>query len=196
MILANTAKVSSPDEPLILVDADDNPIGHRSKLECHTGPGTRHRAFSLFVANARGELLLQQRSSSKPLWPLYWSNTCCSHPRRGETMEQAVHRRLDEELGMRAELRFLYKFEYQASYEDVGSEHEICWVYTGSSHDAVRANANEVAQWRFVTPAELDEELAAEPHKFTPWLKLEWAELRARGVFAVTTGAAAQEQLQ
>ena len=182
MILPNAATVSSPNEQLILVDEHDNPIGHRGKSDCHTGAGARHRAFSLFVFNAGGELLLQQRSTAKPLWPLYWSNTCCSHPRRGETMAQAIHRRLAEELGMGAELQYLYKFEYQAAYQNIGSEHEICWVYIGTSSDAVRPNHSEVAEWRFVPPALLSRELALEPDRFTPWLKMEWAQLLERGI--------------
>ncbi len=182
MIVPNAAVVSSPGEQLILVDEHDNPIGQRGKQYCHEGAGTLHRAFSLFVFNAQGELLLQQRSNEKPLWPLFWSNTFCSHPRHGETMDEAVDRRLAEELGMGAELEYLYKFEYQARYLDIGSEHEVCWVYTGTSSDTVRPNHHEIAAWRFVEPALLDRELAASPDEFTPWLKMEWAELLSRGV--------------
>jgi len=186
VIVPNAAVVSSPGEQLILVDEHDNPIGHRDKQGCHAGEGTLHRAFSLFVFNPQGELLLQQRSTEKPLWPLYWSNTCCSHPRQGETMDQAVERRLAEELGMGAELEYLYKFQYHANYQDIGSEHEVCWVYTGTSSDTVRPNPNEIADWRFVATTQLDSELAASPDEFTPWLKMEWAELRGRGVIGAT----------
>lgn len=188
MIVPNAATVSSPKEQLILVDELDNPVGHCGKQDCHAGEGMLHRAFSLFVFNPHGELLLQQRSSEKPLWPLYWSNTCCSHPRQGETMDQAVHRRLAEELGIAAELNFLYKFQYRARYRDIGTEHEVCWVYTGSSGDDVRANGHEVAEWRFVDPAQLGRELADDPDSFTPWLKLEWAELQARGLDRTAAG--------
>ena len=87
-------KVSFDDEPLILVDENDREIGYRSKVDCHTGHGTLHRAFSIFLFDNRGRVLLQQRAAGKPLWPLYWSNSCCSHPRRGESMQQALHRRL------------------------------------------------------------------------------------------------------
>lgn len=77
------AIVSFDTESLILVDDQDQEIGHQDKLSCHTGNGTLHRAFSLFIFNNAGELLLQQRSANKHLWPLHWSNSCCSHPRRG-----------------------------------------------------------------------------------------------------------------
>ncbi|MDH3715879.1 MAG: isopentenyl-diphosphate Delta-isomerase [Gammaproteobacteria bacterium] len=181
MIVPNAATVSSPKEQLILVDELDNPIGHCGKRDCHTGEGMLHRAFSLFVFNSGGELLLQRRSTEKPLWPSYWSNTCCSHPRRGETMDQAVHRRLAEELGIAAKLSFLYKFQYRARYRDVGTEHEVCWVYTGTSDDQVQANGHEIAEWGFVDPLQLGRELADNPDSYTPWLKLEWAELQSRG---------------
>ena len=92
--------VSSPEENLILVDSNDKPLGGMSKFDCHQGDGTLHRAFSLFIFNSDDELVLQQRSSDKPLWPLYWSNTCCSHPRTGESMEVATKRRLKEEIGL------------------------------------------------------------------------------------------------
>ena len=127
----NNRVVSSDDEQLILVDSDDREIGFLAKADAHRGRGTLHRAFSLFVFNPAGELLLQQRAEGKRLWPGYWSNTCCSHPRCGEKMDNAVRRRLQEELGMSAELEFLFKFRYQAQYDDQGAEHELCWVYAG-----------------------------------------------------------------
>src|SRR5690606_1697261 len=97
--MAREEIVSNSGEELILVDELDREIGSDTKSACHTGSGILHRAFSIFVFNDDNELLLQQRAPSKPLWPNYWSNTCCSHPRRGETMDQAVSRRLLQELG-------------------------------------------------------------------------------------------------
>lgn len=170
--------VSSEAEQLILVDADDRAVGHASKAAAHDGRGLRHRAFSLFIFNGHGELLLQQRSRGKRLWPGYWANSCCSHPRQGESMEQATERRLQQELGMHCPLRYLFKFEYQADYRDLGAEHELCWVYAGTCTQPVRANATEVEAWRFIAPAALDREIARCPERFTPWLKLEWARLR------------------
>lgn len=172
------AIVSSEDEQLILVDADDQAIGFLDKAGCHDGEGILHRAFSLFIFDARGHLLLQQRASGKRLWPGYWSNSCCSHPRRQETMNEAVDRRLEEELGMRSDLQFLYKFDYHANFGDVGSERELCWVYIGLSNEDPVVNRTEISAWRWISPDELDAELAAEPESFTPWLKLEWTRLR------------------
>jgi isopentenyl-diphosphate delta-isomerase len=171
--------VSSETEQLILVDGDDREIGHDSKAACHDGHGILHRAFSLFVFNRRGELLLQQRSPAKRLWPGYWANSCCSHPRRGEDMQTATRRRLREELGLECGLKFLYKFQYQADYDELGAEHELCWVYVGATDAPVRVNANEIADWRFVAPDDLDREIARQPGRFTPWLRLEWQRLRS-----------------
>ena len=178
--MENSAVVSSPAESLILVDDSDREIGAASKHACHVGEGTLHRAFSIFVFNSVGELLLQRRSAEKPLWPMYWSNTCCSHPRVGETMEIATERRLHEELGLNCPLQFLYKFKYHASYEDRGSEREFCWVFAGRCDDEPTVNVNEIAEWRYVGVADLDAALVDAPEQYTPWLKLEWAELKSR----------------
>ncbi len=173
-------KVSFDDEPLILVDEHDNEIGYRSKGECHAGHGTLHRAFSIFLFDDRGRLLLQQRSASKPLWPLYWSNSCCSHPRRGENMEQAVHRRLREELGLDAPLEYVYKFIYQVDFDDIGAEHELCHVYLGAASGAVSVHPEEIADWQWMPVEEVTRQLSNSPALYTPWFKMEWQELMAR----------------
>jgi len=170
--------VSSEDEELILVDEQDREQGHLSKAACHDGAGVLHRAFSAFLFNAAGELLLQQRADSKRLWPGFWSNSCCSHPRRGEAMSTATGRRLHEELNLAAELRFVYKFRYQTSYEDLGAEHELCHVFLGRIADDVQPNAEEISAIRFVSAARLDRELSQSPERFTPWFKLEWDALK------------------
>jgi len=105
--------VSSENELLILVDNDDKETGNLSKAECHDGDGILHRAFSVFLFNDQGELLLQQRGAEKRLWPMYWTNTCCSHPRQGESMDLATERRLQQELNTGSALEFVYKFEYR-----------------------------------------------------------------------------------
>jgi isopentenyl-diphosphate delta-isomerase len=174
----NTQVVSFDDEPLVLVDAQDRELGFLDKAAAHRGRGTLHRAFSLFVFDDQGRLLLQQRAPGKRLWPGYWSNTCCSHPRRGERIEHAIQRRLQEELGLSTALEFLYKFEYQAQYDADGAEHELCWVYAGRSAQAPRVNRNEIAALRYLAPAQVDAEIARAPQTFTPWFKLEWARIR------------------
>ncbi|HZW60354.1 MAG TPA: isopentenyl-diphosphate Delta-isomerase [Woeseiaceae bacterium] len=182
--------VSSDSEELILVDADDRETGYLSKAHCHDGRGVLHRAFSLFIFNGNGELLLQQRAADKRLWPLYWSNSCCSHPRRGEQMAVATGRRLQQELGIRARLEFVYKFTYQASFGSIGSEHELCSVFLGRTDDEIQANDNEIAAVRFVAPPALTQDMAVHADRYTPWFRLEWQRLASD--FASRLGAYCQ----
>jgi isopentenyl-diphosphate delta-isomerase len=186
--------VSFDSERLILVDESDREIGFATKANAHAGKGILHRAFSLFVFNPAGELLLQQRAPGKPLWPGYWANSCCSHPRGGEDMDTATQRRLAEELGFTCPLEYLFKFQYHAEFGDTGSETELCWVYVGTSAAPVRVNDTEIAAWRYVKPEVLDREIAAAPERFTPWLKLEWQ--RLRGEFADRLPRAASSRRQ
>ncbi len=179
MSTPHPTRVSFDDEPLIVVDQDDRVLGHRPKAEVHQGEGVLHRAFSVFLFDGRGRVLMQQRSAEKPLWPLYWSNACCSHPRRGETMDAAAQRRLKEELGVEGEPEHVFTFQYHARYEDVGSERELCGVYLLSSDAPVTVNDSEVADTRWLSATALDDELATRPEAYTPWLKMEWARLRS-----------------
>jgi isopentenyl-diphosphate delta-isomerase len=169
--------VSSDTEQLILVTNDDADAGYMDKGQCHDGDGILHRAFSLFIFNRNGELLLQKRAAGKRLWPLYWSNSCCSHPRKGESLPEATTRRLADELGIQARLEFVYKFSYQARFGDKGSENELCSVFLGRSDDLVRPNQTEVAAIRHVQTSALAKELQSSPQTFTPWFKMEWDRL-------------------
>ena len=171
--------VSSDSEPLIRVNHADEPLGHLDKRACHDGDGVLHRAFSVFVLNGSGELLLQRRHPDKRLWPGFWSNSCCSHPRAGEQMDEAVARRLEQELGIQAAVEFIFKFEYRAEFKDVGAEHELCWVYVGQTEATPVVNTAEIAAWRWIDPTDLDVTLREDPQRYTPWLKMEWARLRA-----------------
>jgi isopentenyl-diphosphate delta-isomerase len=182
----HTRVVSSDDEPLILVDAADRELGTLAKSACHDGGGLLHRAFSLFVFNDEGELLIQQRHPTKRLWPSYWSNSCCSHPRAGEDLTEAVSRRLAQELALECELSFVYKFEYLARYGTAGTEHELCSVYVGRTSEEPSANETEIAAWRWIAPDALDRELAQDGERFTPWFRMEWEKLRRehRGALA------------
>ena len=186
--MARDEIVSNDAEQLILVDELDREVGFKAKTECHLGKGTLHRAFSIFVFNRDNELLLQQRSPSKMLWPNYWSNTCCSHPRRGESMDVAVSRRLTQELGFDCPLEFLYKFKYRAEFGAIGAEHEYCWVYYGRYDGRVDVNVNEIAAWRYIGVEALEDELAAAPDTFTPWFKMEWQHIRANYLDGMLAG--------
>lgn len=170
--------VSFDDEKLILVDKDDNVLGYKDKVECHKGDGILHRAFSIFIFNSKNELLLQKRSDKKLLWPLYWSNSCCSHPRQGEDYETSTHRRLKEELGIDTNLKYLFKFQYQANFQNIGSENELCSVYFGKSDVQIIVNENEIAEWKFVNIAQMENEMETNPEHFTPWFKMEWERIK------------------
>ncbi len=170
--------VSSESEELILVDHDDREIGTLSKALCHDGDGVLHRAFSLFLFNEAGELLLQQRAPAKRLWGGYWSNSCCSHPRRGESLATATSRRLSDELNFETALEHVYSFCYQASFGEAGSENELCHVYLGRAAEEILPNGSEIASIRFVSAAALDAEFHATPEHFTPWFTKEWQELK------------------
>jgi isopentenyl-diphosphate delta-isomerase len=177
IIRAMNTVSADPDE-LILVDEADRSLGLMSKARCHEGRGLLHRAFSLLIFNESGELLIQQRAASKRLWPMYWSNSCCSHPRGDETLETATTRRLLEELGIRCPLHFLYKFQYQAQFDATGAENELCSVYAGRCREPVRANPTEIRDWRWIGPEALNREMAAQGGRtFTPWFLLEWARI-------------------
>lgn len=169
--------VSFDEEKLILVDDEDNEVGYQSKWQCHEGDGKLHRAFSIFIFNDNRELLLQQRAGEKPLWPHFWSNSCCSHPRKGERIESAALRRLEEELGIRTDLKFLFKFKYHARYDESGSENELCSVFIGRSDEEPSVNNTEISDWKFVPLGEVSAELSAHPDLYSPWFKMEWERL-------------------
>ncbi len=170
--------VSSEDEPLILVDAEDRQIGTLDKAACHDGDGRLHRAFSLFVFNPQGETLIQRRHPDKRLWPGYWSNGCCSHPRNGEIIENAVVRRAKEELGLSVIPDFLFKFRYRATYLALGSEFELCSVFVSQTTLEPNVNATEIAEWRWIAPRDLDKEIKNDSVTYTPWLQIEWKRMR------------------
>jgi len=180
---SNTQRVSFDDEPLIVVDEDNNVLGYQPKADVHADNGTLHRAFSVFLFDDQGRILLQQRSAAKPLWPLVWANSCCSHPRRGETEPEAAHRRVREELGLKSQLEYVYTFTYHAPYEDKGAEHEVCSVFLGRATGDVLTNETEVAAVRWMEPSALDDALAEDQAngtgRYSPWLHLEWPRLRS-----------------
>jgi len=119
-------------QDVIAVDADDNPQGTVNRLEAHTGDGIRHRAFTALVFDPEDRLLLAQRAPGKRLWDTYWDGTVASHPREGETQEEATRKRLAEELGITEDqydaVRLTDRFEYKRYYENAGVEHEVCAV--------------------------------------------------------------------
>ena len=165
------------EDLLILVDEEDRPIGTLPKAQGHLGAGRLHRAFSVFLFDQHGSVLIQQRAAGKMLWPGYWSNSCCSHPRPGEEIQLAAQRRVREELRVECHLRFLYKFRYQAHFGKVGSEHELCYVYAGFASGALEVDPAEISDHRWITPGDLTRAIADDPDRFSPWMKMEWSRI-------------------
>ena len=169
---------SGDDELLIAVNERDETLGPISRRDCHAGNGILHRAFSVYLFDDAGRVLLQRRSARKRLWPLFWSNSCCSHPRWGEAIDAAAERRVREELGATVKLRRVFGFVYHAPFEGRGSERELCAVYVGRLAAPVARNDDEIAELRFAPAAEVDHAIAALPEHYTPWFRLGWERLR------------------
>ncbi|MBI33343.1 MAG: isopentenyl-diphosphate delta-isomerase [Gammaproteobacteria bacterium] len=165
------------DEALILVDENDREVGSALKEDCHLGDGLLHRAFSVFIINDKKEVLIQKRSKEKMLWGQFWSNACCSHPRLGEDIEDAAHRRVKEELSIETNLDFLFKFKYQEQFKNIGSENELCHVFIGKCNEKPQIDRSEISDWKYITIEKLTQSIEERPSEFTPWLKTEWSEI-------------------
>ncbi len=159
-------------EQVILVDHDDREVGLEEKLKAHQGGGKLHRAFSIFIFNRKGETMLQQRASTKYHGGGLWTNTVCSHPRKGETPLQAAHRRLKEEMGFDCDLREVFAFEYRADMGNGLTEHESDHVIFGSFDQEPRPNPEEAQAWKWIGLQDLKEEIAKNPGSYTPWLRI------------------------
>lgn len=158
-------------EKLILVNSNDEPLGTMEKLEVHQ-KGLLHRAFSVFIFDTAGRLLLQQRSSSKYHSSGLWTNTCCSHPRPDENVRDAANRRLKEEMGFETKLSEMYSFIYKAEMENGLIEHEFDHVFSGIFDGEVHPDPNEVQAWSYSSIEELKERLEKNPHQFTSWFRI------------------------
>ncbi len=156
---------------LILVDEKDIEIGVIPKMEAHV-KGFLHRAFSVFLFNSKGEFLLQQRALNKYHSSGLWTNTCCSHPRPGETTYEAANRRLFEEMGLQCRIVKLFSFLYTAPVGEELIENELDHVFAGICDDIPKPDNVEVAGWRYVNAEELEQEIEQQPEMFTEWFKI------------------------
>ncbi len=159
------------EEFVVLVDQDDQKLGLMEKQQAHIA-GLLHRAFSVFVFNSKGELMIQQRAASKYHSPTLWTNTCCSHPRDNETYEQAAHRRLEEEMGFDCELEYKFNFIYKAHLENDLIEHELDHVFIGTFDDEPKLNPDEVMAYRWVELDDLKKDMEKNPQNYTAWFKI------------------------
>lgn len=158
-------------EEVILVNENDEVTGVAEKLATHSR-GALHRAFSIFIFNSLGQLLLQKRTASKYHSKGLWSNTCCGHPRPGESTETASRRRLHEEMGFDCELRKVFEFTYYAELDDGLFEHEYDHVLVGQFDGDPNPSRDEVDAWRWVDLAALKLDMKESPEDFTCWFKL------------------------
>lgn len=163
--------LSAPEEQVVVVDADNRAIGTSPKLMAHQ-QGLLHRAFSVFLVNGAGDILMQRRAASKYHSAGLWSNTCCGHPRPGEPVGLAARRRLGEEMGIDCELTPLDLFHYRA---DVGHgliENEIDQLFVGVFDGVPRPSPDEVSEWRYIAPRTLAAAVASRPEDFSAWLPM------------------------
>ncbi len=159
------------EEMVVLVNPEDQVVGLMEKQQAHVA-GLLHRAFSVFIFNKKGELMLQQRAADKYHSPTLWTNTCCSHPRENETYKEAAHRRLQEEMGFDTELTYSFNFIYKAQFENGLTEHELDHVFVGYYDDEPTLNPEEVMAYRWITIEDLETEMKQNPEHFTAWFKI------------------------
>jgi isopentenyl-diphosphate delta-isomerase len=158
-------------EQVILVDENDNAIGTMEKMEAHR-KGLLHRAFSILVFNSKGELLLQKRSRKKYHSGGLWTNTCCSHPRPDEDIQNAMRRKIKQEMGIDVTPKFSHKFIYRIDLGNELTEHEYDHVYVGRYDGEPQINHDEVDEWRFESLSSLRIAIEKNPQDFTYWFKL------------------------
>jgi isopentenyl-diphosphate delta-isomerase len=158
-------------EEVILVDENDNAIGTMEKMEAHR-KGLLHRAFSILIFNSKGQLLLQKRSWKKYHSGGLWTNTCCSHPKPDEDIENALRRKLIQEMGIDVKPQFSHKFIYRIDLENNLTEHEYDHVYIGRYDGEPAINHDEVDEWRFEDIRQLRTDVEERPQDFTYWFKL------------------------
>jgi isopentenyl-diphosphate delta-isomerase len=166
------------EQQVILVNEADDAIGVMGKMEAHQ-KGVLHRAFSVFIFNSKGRMLLQQRALSKYHGANLWTNTCCSHPYPGERTEEAAQRRLQEEMGFIANIKEIFSFTYKAQVENGLIEHEYDHVFAGEHEGSIESNKNEVAAYSYEEMDEVKQRIQQQPEKFTAWFKIAFPKIEA-----------------
>lgn len=158
-------------ENVVLVDRNDNPMGLMPKLEAHE-KGVLHRAFSVFILNQKGQLMLQRRALDKYHSPGLWTNTCCSHPRESESNIEAGVRRLKEEMGFTTPLKSMFSFIYKSKFDNGLTEHEFDHVLLGYYDKQPFINTIEVSEWKWMSLDKIILEIKNKPEDFTVWFRI------------------------
>lgn len=159
------------EDYVVLVNQDDQILGTMEKQQAHIN-GLLHRAFSVFLFNNNGEMLLQKRAPEKYHSPNKWTNAVCSHPKIEETYLQGANRRLKEELGIETEIVEKFNFIYKANVGAQLWEHELDYVFVGNYNGEFNLDLNEVSEVRYISLENLDKEIAENPDNFTEWFKI------------------------
>jgi isopentenyl-diphosphate Delta-isomerase len=166
------------EQQVILVNENDEVKGSTSKLQAHQN-GWLHRAFSVFIFNAKGEMLLQQRAVNKYHSGGLWTNACCSHPRPGEDTGAAAGRRLKEEMGFETRIEKVFDFVYKAEFENGLKEYEFDHVYTGEYNGSISVAKDEVMDYCFKTMTEISDSLQQNPARYTAWFQLAFPKIES-----------------
>ena len=161
---------------VVLVDEFDNELGIMEKMEAHK-KAMLHRAFSVFLFNKKGEMLLQRRALTKYHSGGLWTNACCSHPRPGESNFDAARRRTFEELGFYPEIRNAFSFTYKAEFDNGLTEHEFDHVFVGEYEGPISPDPAEVSEYSYKSMDLIRRELLEEPHLYTEWFKIAFHEI-------------------
>lgn len=166
-------------ENVVLVNERDEPTGTCEKMHAHRN-ALLHRAFSVFILNEKGEMLLQQRALNKYHSGGLWTNACCSHPRPGEDIRTAAERRVREELGLTVQPEKLFDFVYIAEVGNGLWEHELDHVFIATAAGPIKADELEIMDTRFSTIAAIEREIAGHEERFTVWFKIAFPKVAAR----------------
>ena len=164
-------------QQLILVDQQDVQTGTMEKMEAHY-QGVLHRAFSVFIFNHKGDMLLQQRAANKYHSGGLWTNACCSHPYDGQETLAAAEKRLKEEMGFTVPLKKAFEFVYKASFENGLTEHEYDHVFIGYYDGDIIPAAEEVQDYCFMNAEEIKISIESHPHRYTAWFKIAFPKLQ------------------
>jgi isopentenyl-diphosphate Delta-isomerase len=165
-------------EELILVNENDEPVGTMEKMEVHQ-KSLLHRAFSVFIFNHKGEMLLQQRAINKYHSAGLWTNACCSHPKPGEDTKTGAQRRLNEEMGFSTHLEKIFDFIYRSSFENGLTEFEFDHVFAGNYDGLIIPNPEEVYDYCFMSIEEIESSLIVQPKKFSAWFHIAFPKVKA-----------------
>ncbi|MEI7735084.1 MAG: isopentenyl-diphosphate Delta-isomerase [Ferruginibacter sp.] len=165
-------------DKLILVDEHDMPVGTIGKMEAHQ-KALLHRAFSVFIFNSKGEMLLQQRAVSKYHSGGLWTNACCSHPYQGQETLFAAEKRLQEEMGFTVTLNKAFDFVYKAPFDNGLTEYEFDHVFTGTYEGVIAPDASEVADYCYMSMSDIKNSIQSHPQKYTEWFKIAFPKMES-----------------